>query len=83
MGGEGWGLEIILGLLGTFVTVRKSGIGLHTVKNLRLLVLSETETVTHAYIAGTAFVTGVWVNDMISQPRSQGSFVPVPTEREI
>ena len=47
----------MLGLLGTFVTVRKSGIGLHTVKNLRLLVLSETETVTHAYIAGSVTVS--------------------------
>ena len=57
MGREGWRLENILGLLGTFVTVRKSGINLtfclHAVKNLRLLVLSETETVTHAYIAST------------------------------
>ena len=39
------------------MTVRKSGINLtfclHAVKNLRLLVLSETETVTHAYIAST------------------------------
>ena len=57
MGREGWRLENILGLLGTFVTVRKSGINLtfclHAVKNLRLLVLSETETVTRAYIAST------------------------------
>ena len=57
MGREGWRLENIPGLLGTFVTVRKSGINLtfclHAVKNLRLLVLSETETVTHAYIAST------------------------------
>ena len=57
MGREGWRLENILGLLGTFVTVRKSGINLtfclHAVKNLRLLVLSETETVTYAYIAST------------------------------
>ena len=57
MGRKGWRLNNILGLLGTFVTVRKSGINLtfclHAVKNLRLLVLSETETVTHAYIAST------------------------------
>ena len=57
MGRKGWRLNNILGLLGTFVTVRKSGINLtfclHTVKNFRLLVLSETETVIHAYIAGT------------------------------
>ena len=57
MGRKGWRLNNSLGLLGTFVTVRKSGINLtfclHAVKNLRLLVLSETETVTHAYIAST------------------------------
>ena len=51
MGREGWRLENILGLLGTFVTVRKSGINLTL--NFRLLVLSETETVTRAYIAST------------------------------
>ena len=57
MGRKEWRLNNILGLLGTFVTVRKSGINLtfclHTVENFRLFVLSETETVTHAYIAGT------------------------------
>ena len=57
MGRKGWRLNNSLGLLGTFVTVRKSGINLtfclHAVKNLRLLVLSETETVTLAYIAST------------------------------
>ena len=51
MGREGWRLENIPGLLGTFVTVRKSGINLTFC--LHALVLSETETVTHAYIAST------------------------------
>ena len=57
MGRKGWRLNNILGLLGTFVTVRKSGINLTLLctyrENFRLLVLNETETVTHAYIAST------------------------------
>ena len=78
MGREGWRLENILGLLGTFVTVRKSGINLtfslHTVKSFRLFVLSETETVTHAYIAGTRALTSTTA---VVDAESWGEYVTV------